>query len=386
MKDHMQHSSRKRLLFILPSLSCGGAERVVLNFLSSIDNSKYEATLLVIKSTLDLKDELPEYIRFVNCLSPGEKIRLGFPKVIYKIMREASRSDIVIGALELTATYFAYLGSFLCGKPVIGWVHTNVQEYFEYIERTEGKIRRSIHLKLSRIIYPRLDSLIAVSNGVKESIIKSLSCSPEKIKVIYNPVDIQRIRGLSEIPSRIQLGKPYIISVGRMVFPKGFDILIRAYAEVLKNSIEHDLLIIGDGPERGRITELIRQLGLDKKVIVTGFMENPFNVIKNADMFVMSSRFEGFGLVLCEAMALGVPVIATDCRSGPREILNNGEYGILVPTEDESKLADSIVSLLRNPEKRHMLSQKGILRAEEFNAAKAVNEFESTIVGMTNCS
>jgi glycosyltransferase involved in cell wall biosynthesis len=386
MKIHMQHPSRKKLLFILPSLSYGGAERVILNFLSSIDKSKYEATLLVIKKTCDFKDELPKHIRVVSCLNPEEKIRFGFPKVIYTILCEVSQADIVIGASELTATYFAYLGSFLFRKPVIGWVHTNIQDYFDYVERTEGRIRRSIHYKVSSFIYPRLDSIIAVSNGVKDNIIKALSCLPEKIKVIYNPVDIQRIRVLSKIPSIIQSDKPYIVSVGRMVFPKGFDILIKAYAEVLKSGIEHDLVIIGDGPERNSIIELIRQLGLDKKVIITGFMENPFNLVKNADIFVMSSRFEGFGLVLCEAMALGVPVIATDCKSGPREVLDNGEYGILVPTEDFRKLADSIVSLLRTPEKRHLLSQKGLLRAEEFNAAKAVNIFDNLIDEITTCS
>ncbi len=382
----MQHSSRKKLLFILPSLSGGGAERVVLNFLSSIDNSKYEATLLLLKNFCDFKDELPKHIRVVICLKPENKIRYGFPKVIYTILCEVSRTDIVIGALELTATYFAYLGSFLFRKPVIGWVHTNIQEYFDYIERTEGKIRRSIHYKLSSLIYPRLDSLIAVSNGVKDSIIKAWSCLPERIEIIYNPVDIQRIQELSKITSNITSCKPYIVSVGRMVFQKGFDILIKAYGELLKNDVEHYLVIIGDGPERSSMIELVGQLGLDKKIIFTGFMENPFNLIKNADIFVMSSRFEGFGLVLCEAMALGVPVVATDCKSGPREVLDNGEYGVLVPVEDIGKLADSIISLLKNPEQRHLLSQKGIIRAKEFNATKAINKFENMIDKITACS
>ena len=382
----MKHSSKEKILFILPSLSGGGAERVVLNFLSSIDNSKYESTLLLIKNTCDFKDELPKHIRVVTCLNPEEKIRFGFLKVIYTILCEVSRTDIVIGALELIATYFAYLGSYLYRKPVIGWVHTNIQEYFDYIERTEGKIRRLIHYKLSSIIYPRLDSLIAVSYGVKDSIIKAWSCSPEKIEVMYNPVDIQRIRELSKIPSNIPSDKPYIVSVGRMVYQKGFDILIKSYAEVLKNDIEQNLVIIGDGPERNSIMELVRQLGLNKKIIFTGFMENPFNLVKNADIFVMSSRFEGFGLVLCEAMALGVPVVAADCRSGPREVLDNGEYGILVPVENVRKLADSIISLLKNPEQRNLLSQKGIIRAEEFNATKAVNKFEHMIDKITACS
>ena len=171
-----------------------------------------------------------------------------------------------------------------------------------------------------------------------------------------------------------------------MVFQKGFDILIKAYGELLKNDVEHYLVIIGDGPERSSMIELVGQLGLDKKIIFTGFMENPFNLIKNADIFVMSSRFEGFGLVICEAMTLGVPVVATDCTSGPREVLDNGEYGVLVPVEDIGKLADSIISLLQNPEKRLLLSQKGIIRAEKFNVSKAVNKFENMIDKITTCS
>ena len=136
------------------------------------------------------------------------------------------------------------------------------------------------------------------------------------------------------------------------------------------------LYILGEGSERPRLEKLIQDLGLHPVVRLLGFQPNPYATMRQADVFVLSSDYEGFGNVIVEAMALGVPVIATDCPYGPREILAGGKYGVLVPPGDEQALADAILSLLRDPDARRRLGVEAKKRAEEFSVEKIVLSYE----------
>jgi glycosyltransferase involved in cell wall biosynthesis len=132
---------------------------------------------------------------------------------------------------------------------------------------------------------------------------------------------------------------------------------------------------LGEGEDRGRLEYLIKELKLENDVSLLGFVENPYAYMQRSDVFVLSSRWEGFGNVLVEAMACGCPVVSTNCPSGPAEILENGEYGILVPVEDVEKMAKSIIKILTNKELREELSNKALKRSKEFHVEKAVEKY-----------
>lgn len=132
---------------------------------------------------------------------------------------------------------------------------------------------------------------------------------------------------------------------------------------------------MGEGEDRGRLEYLIKELKLENNVSLLGFVENPYAYMQRSDVFVLSSRWEGFGNVLVEAMACGCPVVSTNCPSGPAEILENGEYGILVPVEDVEKMAKSIIKILTNKELREELSNKALKRSKEFHVEKAVEKY-----------
>jgi len=205
---------------------------------------------------------------------------------------------------------------------------------------------------LIRIFYPWADAIVANSRGVAEDLMKLTDLPPDKIKVIYNPVVTPELFVKAEEPLDhpwFRPGEPpVILGVGRLTKQKDFPTLIRAFALVRKERPAR-LMILGEGEERPNLEALVRELGLEEDVALPGFVENPYKYMKRAAVFVLSSRWEGFGNVLVEAMALGTPVVATDCPSGPAEILEGGKWGQLVPVGNETSLARAIILALSKP-------------------------------------
>ena len=165
-----------------------------------------------------------------------------------------------------------------------------------------------------------------------------------------------------------------ILAAGRLHVSKDFPTLLRAFSLVRKE-IPSRLVILGEGEKRKELEDLAQELGIRKDHDLPGFVENPYKYMKHATVFVLSSQWEGFGNVLVEAMACGCPVISTDCPSGPREILRDGEYGVLVPPKDSEKLAQGILRVLENQDLRRELSEKGKKRALDFTVDRAVEEY-----------
>lgn len=196
---------------------------------------------------------------------------------------------------------------------------------------------------LGRWVYPWADTIVAVSNGVGESVVKVFKLPENQVKVIYNPIDQERILALGretvQFPWRDEL--PVVISVGRLHKQKSFDDLLRAFA-VLRVSRPSHLVILGEGEERDYLVKLATNLGITEAVWMPGFVANPFAYVAKTNLFVLSSHWEGLGNVLIEALVLNIPVISTRCPSGPEEILENGRYGRLVPVGDVTALASAM--------------------------------------------
>jgi glycosyltransferase involved in cell wall biosynthesis len=357
----------KKIVIIMPTLGGGGAERVILNFVNNFDKAKYSTSILLFDNVIAYPDQIGNDIEIVLM---GKN--LNFFCRILKTISIVKSADVIIGGLELTATYYAVLLGKLFQKKVIGWIHTSLKEYIQKVG--------SKHILLVHLFYPFVDHFITVSNGVKEGLQKDFKLFTNKpIRTIYNCIDINSItrKSIETVPFDFKL--PTIISCGRMDQPKGFDILIEATNILLKKGMVFSLIILGDGPDLKKLKNIASTLGVIDFIHFPGFQSNPYAWFKKSDVFVLSSRYEGFGMVLIEAMAVGTPVISTNCQYGPAEILCNGEYGVLVPPEDPQILAQSIENLLNNPTQRNMLSQKALQRANDFRPTESIQKFELLI-------
>lgn len=238
------------------------------------------------------------------------------------------------------------------------------------IARSKTKICMSVHvplsLRLQRLtpskknkIYKRLrsyipqnHSIIAVSHGLANDLKTNLGFPSDKIKVIYNPAVTKAIfeKAQEKIdhPWFKDHSIPVLLSAGRFYPQKDFHTLIAAFKKVLP-SMQCRLMILGDGEQKQEIKHLVKKEGLQNSVCLPGFKKNPYKYMANADLFVLSSKWEGLPNVLLEAMALGTPIVSTDCPHGPKEILKNGELGPLVPVGDPDSLAQAIIDVLKRP-------------------------------------
>jgi glycosyltransferase involved in cell wall biosynthesis len=200
-----------------------------------------------------------------------------------------------------------------------------------------------------------------------------------KVKVIYNPTVTPEIFRKATEPVQhpwfVDNRVPIILAAGRLHRQKDFPTLLRAFS-LLRQNRPCRLVILGDGKKRRRkaLRQLAKQLGIEKDVSLPGFVENPFAYMARANLFVLSSAWEGFGNVIVEALACGCPVVSTDCRSGPREILDNGRYGRLVPVGDPEALARAMLEALDDPD-NPCDRETRIQRAMEFSVDKIVDEY-----------
>lgn len=222
--------------------------------------------------------------------------------------------------------------------------------------------------------YRKADRVVAVSEGVAEDLVTALGLPRARIDVLKNPVvsaDLPRRAGEPITGGWWDAGRgPRILAVGRLAPQKGFDVLIAAFAQ-LRQRRPARMVILGEGRERSALEALARQLGCADDVVLPGYLDNPLAVMARADVFVLSSRFEGSPNVLVEAMACGTPVVATDCPSGPREILAGGRLGPVVPVEDPAALAEAIEGQLDRPTSRTSL----IEAAADYGLERAVSAY-----------
>ncbi len=223
-----------------------------------------------------------------------------------------------------------------------------------------------------RLTYPRADGVVAVSHGVARSVARFSGLRAERINVVHNPV---RLPSAEERQCPCEAAQdwadhagPRLIAMGSFKEPKNFPLLLRAF-ETVRKQVDARLLILGEGDLRGELEGLVRDLGIQDDVSMPGFVARPWPYLARADLFVLSSSWEGFGNVIIEALACGTPVVSTDCPSGPREILGDDRYGRLVPVGDARSLAAAIVSGCSESHNREALRR----RAAEFSVENAAD-------------
>lgn len=229
-------------------------------------------------------------------------------------------------------------------------------------------------------MFPQADHVIALSQGVADDVAAAVPALRSRIDVVHNV-------GLP-LPAQIAVPEPNVIppkpgrirylACGRLVEQKGYPYLFEAFARVVKEQ-DAELHILGKGPLQGKLEVQAEKLGVAGRVYFLGFRANPFLHMRAADVFVLSSLWEGFGNVIVEAMAMGTPVISTDCPHGPNEIITNGVNGLLVPPGDAAALARAMLRLADDASLRERLAQAGQLRAQDFSADRIAGEFAAVL-------
>jgi glycosyltransferase involved in cell wall biosynthesis len=233
-------------------------------------------------------------------------------------------------------------------------------------------------LVAKRLLYPRADRVTAVAQGVKDDLVARLGLAPERISVVFNPVVDAELRQQAEEaldhPWFVAGSSPVLLAAGRLVTEKNFPLLLRAFAR-LRAERPLRLVILGEGPLRSSLQALARELGVAEDVDLPGFDPNPFRYMARAAAFVLSSRFEGLPGVLIQAMACGAAVIATDCPSGPAEIIEHGEDGFLVPVDGLEDLVQRLRQVLDDPELRHRLGARARQSVERFAVERVIGGY-----------
>lgn len=357
------------VVFVINSLVGGGAERALVNIIGGL-----QSALRPCRITLVLLDNLPEVFGAPDFV---DKIVLdgrgNFFASVLGLTRALRRlkPDVTVSFLARAncATVFA---AKTLGAPAIISERVHTGRHF-------GRgLRAALQKALVRAFYRRADHVVAVSSGVARHLVTDFKIAPERVSVISNPIDIARLDRLSREPASLPCA-PYVAAVGRLTANKNFAMTLRGYAASAERA---PLVILGEGPERPALELLVGELGLANRVFMPGFAANPFPLLAEAKYLISSSDAEGFPNVIAEAMALLCPVIATDCDSGPAELLSPD---LPAAKDDVTRAANGLLVPVRRPDllaKAIDLFQDDRIRADCAARARArVTAYAPEIVG-----
>ena len=373
---------KRKLLIIIHSLKRGGgAERVVSNLTIHL-SKKYDIHVLTIfdfknlyphkGNYYSLKENLGLIRKFLNFLKLYTLVR---PLRLYKLIRQIS-PDVIISNMDLTNISIILSKRIFRFKiPLIISTHTNPKIAYR-------KRKTYINILLKIFYFSKfIDKIITVSKEIQNIFENEYKIDKNKLETIYNSIDFERINELKKEKifnsNDIFYDNNIIkfITIGRLREVKGHKYLIDAFSEVKKQVPNSKLIIIGEGPLRRELEEKIKEIDLNNDVILLGFKKNPFKYLVNSDIFVFSSLYEGFPTVLLEALACGLPIISTDCKTGPREILDNGKYGFLVKVMDIQDLKIKMISLAKNKDLIGYYTKDSLKRADSFDIKKIVDKW-----------
>ena len=370
--DPFLNRSEHIALFI-PSLRGGGAERVWLKLSNGFAERGNKVDLIAAKAEGPYLKYISPKVRLID-LNASRVLLSLIPLATYLL---TAKPSILISAMN-HSNIVALLAKYLTftSIPVI----VSVRNHFSTQYLNLSGVDNNLIPVLARLLYPHADGIIAVSKGVSEDLSEALSLSQKSIQTIYNPIvtpDLyQKSQSTLRHPLLSSSNSPFILSVGRLTKQKDFPTLIEAFSKV-RHKFDIHLVILGEGEERYSLKKMLKEMNLTNFVHLPGFAENPYLFMAHSKAFVLSSRWEGLPGVLIEAMAIGTPVVSTNCKSGPDEILENGKYGHLVPVGDSDKLAKAIIQTLDNPLSKITLKK----RASDFSEEKIIDQYLSYIYG-----
>jgi glycosyltransferase involved in cell wall biosynthesis len=367
VRNHEVKSGDRPRIGVFVSFSgTGGVERMVLNLCEGLAALGCRVDLLLVKARSKHLEQLPALVHIRKL--KAEHTLTSLPALVRYLKTE--RPDALLAAKD-RANQIAVLAKKTAGVPtrVVVRMGTTVSAALA----GKNRWRKLFWYLPIRLIYRSADAVVAVSQGVARDMVRITGRPASDIRIIRNPVITPRIFRLAREPAPhpwlVKGGEPVIVGIGRLTRQKDFPTLIRAFAAVRKK-LPCRLIILGEGKDRDDLEHLAKRLSQSEQIAMPGFVENPYAYLKRAAMFVLSSAWEGSPNALTEALALGVPVVATNCPSGPREILKDGTIGRLVPVGDPDALAEAILATLSSPPDETLLKSAVREYTAEFSSLR----------------
>jgi glycosyltransferase involved in cell wall biosynthesis len=361
-------SERRKVLFLVPSLITGGAQRVFSVLLRHLDRTRFEPHLAVLQATGPYIKDIPSDVT-VHDLKVS-RVRYALPSIIRVIQRV--RPDAVLSTLGHLNLTLIWAKPFIPRKTKLlireAAIATSVLDQ----ETRYPRLWKWMY----RQFYRKADTIVCLSDTMVNDMAEHFRLPREQLVRIYNPVDVERICTFSEAAANPFVGAgPHIVAASRLSRQKGFDVLLDAMPDVLARIPGASLWILGEGPLELALKEQAGRLRLDESVKFLGFQDNPWPYFKHADVFVLSSRYEGLPNVVLESLALGTPVVASDCPGGVREIRAAGNPVTLVPPEMPAALAEAIVAVYmdtKDKDRSPVVAKPGL---REFDLQHVVEQY-----------
>jgi len=345
----------------------------MLNLAREWSRSGVEVDLLLVQASGAYLEQVPAGLRVVEL---GSSRTLTSIPALARYLRKARPTALLSGLVHVNVAAILARSLARTGtRLIISERNTPSADKNDVMPATR------LGYRLAPYLYPKADGIIAVSAGVANDLAAFAGLPRESIEVVNNPVVTTELRELAKEPFEHRWFRPglppVVLAVGRISVQKDYETLVRAF-RLLRNERDCRLLILGDGPERAELEALIGELNLREDVELFGFSRNPYAVMARASVLALSSRWEGSPNVLVEAMACGLPVVSTDCPSGPREILMDGKFGGLVPVGDYTQLANAIAKTLDHPTPSTLLKR----RSDDYDAKTSAAHYLRVLTGL----
>src|SRR5262252_2824837 len=355
---------RAKVCFVLPSLHGGGAERAAVQILNALDPAAWDRSMYLFRREGAYLDRVDAAIEIA---SGNAAARIGRWIALRRFVRRM-RPQLVVAFLSyfsaLTAARAAAVGA-----RVVFNQQTPMSDFLDDADyRWRRSWRRTALTLATRIGYRLADAIVVTSNGVADDLVSAFGIARDRIRVLHNPVDLAAVAAAAIEP--VDPAEPHwpsaprIVAAGRLADAKNYLLMLDALA-LVRRTVPASLLVLGDGERGPAIREHAQRLGIGDAVVFAGFQRNPWKFIAQADVFALSSRYEGFGNVLIEAMACGVPVVATS-SPGTRDIVAGGVNGLLVEKHQPAELAAALERLLTDSAMRSRMAIAARQAAERF--------------------
>lgn len=361
-------SEKLKILFVRTAMTYGGADRITLNILKDFDRTKYSCDLALVKNKGEYLKEIPNDIKVIDLKAVNSFLSF-FP--LTKLLRNKDY-DVIYSTCGGTNAS-AIVAAKLSRKKI----KSVVSERNVMLPPGKNIIKRFLQHRFKQFTYPKADYVTVVSRALVGEIIKETKVQQEKIRLLHNPVINNDLLSQKEEyldNQYFNTSIPVVLAVGRFVYQKDYPTLLSAFQKVLEQTPAW-LFILGTGPMENELKKLVQKMGIKERVIFGGFEINPFKFMKNCTVFVLSSKHEGMPGVLIQAMACGAPVIATDCPTGPAEVIEEGKNGYLVPVGNYEKMAEKIVALLQNEDIREKFVANSAEKIKPFYYKTAIESY-----------
>lgn len=371
------NSRRLHVCFVIPSLAGGGAERAAVEVLNAMDDERWERSMFLFERTGPFLRDVSSGIRIASADTQSPVARW---LALRRFIRQ-SRPDVIVACLSYWTTATAARAA-AAGSRVVFAISTPVGAFLDDPDfRWSTPWRRRIFTIAMRAACALADRVIATSKGVADDLVASFGGKSDRIRVVHNPVNVNQVAAAASEPIEgcdlARWTPPVVVAAGRLAEAKNYPLLVDAIG-ILRERIPATLFILGAGEQESSLRALIATRGLEGSVHLCGFRRNPWSYMARADVFALTSRYEGFGNVLVEAMACGVPVVAT-ASPGTREIITPDANGLLVERHEPHAFADALRRIIEDRTLRDHLAEKARRHAERYRTDAIARDYDRVL-------